>query len=83
MSKLIIFENARWGESAGAHSVGFHLVLNNGSHDGLFRGAIMVGSLAAKASFHILSDGSRVNRNLGLHTHCETILLVNRTMTPS
>ncbi|PCH36167.1 sterol esterase [Wolfiporia cocos MD-104 SS10] len=30
-----------WGESAGAWSVGFHLLLNNGDNEGLFRAAIM------------------------------------------
>lgn len=30
-----------WGESAGAISVGFHLIANNGNHEGLFRAAIM------------------------------------------
>ncbi|KDR77272.1 hypothetical protein GALMADRAFT_120430 [Galerina marginata CBS 339.88] len=30
-----------WGESAGAVSVGLHLVLNNGNPGGLFRGAVM------------------------------------------
>lgn len=30
------------GESAGAMSVGFHLLANNGEPDGLFRGAFMV-----------------------------------------
>lgn len=31
----------RWGESAGAISVGLHMVANNGDNEGLFRGAIM------------------------------------------
>ncbi|KAL2810891.1 Alpha/Beta hydrolase protein [Aspergillus granulosus] len=30
-----------WGESAGAYSVGAHLVANNGDNEGLFRAAIM------------------------------------------
>ncbi|KAI9044261.1 putative triacylglycerol lipase (LipA) [Aspergillus affinis] len=30
-----------WGESAGAYSVGAHLVANGGDHEGLFRAAIM------------------------------------------
>ncbi|CDM26756.1 hypothetical protein DTO013E5_7041 [Penicillium roqueforti] len=30
-----------WGESAGAYSVGAHLVTNNGDNEGLFRAAIM------------------------------------------
>ncbi|KAL2866880.1 putative triacylglycerol lipase (LipA) [Aspergillus lucknowensis] len=30
-----------WGESAGAYSVGAHLVANNGDHENLFRAAIM------------------------------------------
>ncbi|KAL2796453.1 Alpha/Beta hydrolase protein [Aspergillus keveii] len=30
-----------WGESAGAYSVGAHLVANNGNNEGLFRAAIM------------------------------------------
>ncbi|KAH8880768.1 alpha/beta-hydrolase [Thozetella sp. PMI_491] len=30
-----------WGESAGAYSVGFHLIAYNGRDDGLFRSAIM------------------------------------------
>ena len=30
-----------WGESAGAISVSLHMLLNNGNHEGLFRGAIM------------------------------------------
>jgi len=30
-----------WGESAGAISVGLHMVVNNGNPDGLFRGAFM------------------------------------------
>ncbi|KAJ5341559.1 hypothetical protein N7541_010683 [Penicillium brevicompactum] len=30
-----------WGESAGAYSVGIHLVTNNGNNEGLFRAAIM------------------------------------------
>ncbi|KAJ5090556.1 hypothetical protein N7532_009240 [Penicillium argentinense] len=30
-----------WGESAGAYSVGAHLVTNNGNNEGLFRAAIM------------------------------------------
>lgn len=30
-----------WGESAGAISVGLHLVVNNGNPEGLFRGAVM------------------------------------------
>ncbi|KAK1142296.1 hypothetical protein N8T08_008041 [Aspergillus melleus] len=30
-----------WGESAGAYSVGAHLVANGGEHEGLFRAAIM------------------------------------------
>lgn len=31
-----------WGESAGASSVGLHLVVNDGDTGGLFRGAVMV-----------------------------------------
>lgn len=34
----------RWGESAGAFSIGFQLVMNNGDPAGLFRAAVMVGS---------------------------------------
>ncbi|KAJ5373753.1 hypothetical protein N7517_005759 [Penicillium concentricum] len=30
-----------WGESAGAYSIGAHLVTNNGDNEGLFRAAIM------------------------------------------
>ncbi|KAK4120148.1 carboxylesterase family protein [Parathielavia appendiculata] len=30
-----------WGESAGAYSVGAHLVANRGNHEGLFRAAIL------------------------------------------
>lgn len=30
-----------WGESAGAFSVGYHLIANNGNNEGLFRAAIM------------------------------------------
>ncbi|KAI0351862.1 alpha/beta-hydrolase [Trametes cingulata] len=30
-----------WGESAGAMSIGVHMLLNNGQNEGLFRGAIM------------------------------------------
>jgi acetylcholinesterase len=30
-----------WGESAGAMSVGLHMLINGGQTDGLFRGAIM------------------------------------------
>ena len=42
-----------WGESAGALSVGFHLVAYNGRDDHLFRGAIMESgnSLQANAMF--------------------------------
>ncbi|EED83923.1 hypothetical carboxylesterase, partial [Postia placenta Mad-698-R] len=36
-SKLII-----WGESAGAMSVGLHMVWNDGNTNGLFRGGFMV-----------------------------------------
>ncbi|KAL1305900.1 hypothetical protein AAFC00_004044 [Neodothiora populina] len=35
------FQVTIWGESAGAESVGFHLVAYNGRDDKLFRGAIM------------------------------------------
>jgi carboxylesterase type B len=31
----------RWGESAGAMSVGLHMIANNGNTEGLFQGAIM------------------------------------------
>ena len=31
-----------WGESAGATSVGYHLVMNDGNSEGLFHGAFMV-----------------------------------------
>lgn len=31
----------RWGESAGAISVGLHMVANGGNAEGLFRGAFM------------------------------------------
>ena len=31
-----------WGESAGAASVGYHLVINDGNSEGLFHGAFMV-----------------------------------------
>ncbi|KAH8155183.1 uncharacterized protein LAJ45_00192 [Morchella importuna] len=30
-----------WGESAGAYSVGYHLLANNGDNEGLFRAAIL------------------------------------------
>lgn len=39
---LIISHNFhRWGESAGAISVGLHLIANNGNNEGLFRAAFM------------------------------------------
>ena len=31
-----------WGESAGAMSIGLHLVMNDGNSEGLFHGAFMV-----------------------------------------
>ena len=34
--------HSSWGESAGAYSVGFHLVINDGITRGLFHGAFMV-----------------------------------------
>ena len=33
--------HSSWGESAGAVSVGFHLIANNGNNEGLFRAAFM------------------------------------------
>ena len=35
-----------WGESAGSESSGYHLLMNNGSTRGLFRGVVMVRILA-------------------------------------
>ncbi|PCH44099.1 sterol esterase [Wolfiporia cocos MD-104 SS10] len=45
-SKVII-----WGESAGAESVAYHLVMNNGANKGLFRGAFMESGFP-----HVLTD---------------------------
>lgn len=42
LSSWIPLFHFSWGESAGAISVGLHLVLNNGRPEGLFRGAFMV-----------------------------------------
>ena len=40
----------RWGESAGAISVGFHMVTNGGDPEGLFRGAVMQSGSPTQAS---------------------------------
>lgn len=32
----------RWGQSAGAISIGLHMVANGGNNEGMFRGAVMV-----------------------------------------
>jgi hypothetical protein len=38
--------HSSWGESAGAYSVGFQLVINDGITQGLFHGAFMVRVMA-------------------------------------
>ena len=47
MADLVVQTGRSWGESAGAVSVGTHLVVNGGDPAGLFRGAIMVCPLQA------------------------------------
>ena len=45
-----------WGESAGAESVGYHLVAYNGRDDHLFRGAIMESGNALQANAMFTAD---------------------------